>query len=92
MITIHPKDSTTDFLAKIYRGLSHRYFFNGEHIIYYGFFFKHKSSELRRVLNHKCNENERIYLLGHGTENGLLSNINNRINYIISIFSFINSL
>lgn len=64
MLVIHPKDSTTTVLSLLYEGMEVRKLnqsFN--------------STEIKRALNH-TSKLERIMLLGHGMDKGLLTRDN----------------
>ena len=56
-LVIHPKDSTTDFLSVIYLGKDWTVI---------------NTSISKKVLKEQINTHDRIVMLGHGTEKGLL--------------------
>lgn len=64
MIAIHPKDPTTDFLSVLYEGEKVRVFDQGA-----------SKKTIDHTLHH-CPSQERIMLLGHGSDHGLFSRDN----------------
>jgi hypothetical protein len=63
MVVIHPTDNTTDFLKVIYHKRAVNVFVNEQNT----------NSEITHILNHMCYDKERVYMLGHGNEYGLLA-------------------
>ncbi|MBQ0007927.1 MAG: hypothetical protein KBT40_04340 [bacterium] len=63
-LIIHPKDSSTDFLKSIYKGLDEVELYT-----------RHLTSKKVNRLFHHCPETSQIILLGHGVEKGLLCHV-----------------
>lgn len=59
MLVIHPKDRTTTMLSALYEGMESKLFDEG-----------YSNSDIKHALNH-VTPNERIMLLGHGSDKGL---------------------
>ena len=68
MLVIHPKDRTTAVLAGLYEGLEVRLLDNS-----------HPNGVIEHHLNHTP-KHKRIMLLGHGSDKGLFSREDDRIN------------
>lgn len=64
MLVIHPKDRTTAVLSLLYEGLEAKLMDQSAN-----------SAQIKKVLNH-TSQQERIMLLGHGLDKGLLSREN----------------
>lgn len=64
MLVIHPKDKTTAMLSLLYEGIEHTRLDQS-----------HSNKEVRSALNH-VPPHEYVLLLGHGSERGLLSGMN----------------
>lgn len=73
-LIIHPKDSSTDFLKSIYKGLDEVELYTG----------KLSSKEVNRLFHH-CPETSQIILLGHGFEKGLLRRVEKVNEFFYSI-------
>lgn len=66
MLVIHPKDTTTSVLSGLYEGLEVRLLDN-----------THNNSTINHHLHHTSKQ-ERIMLLGHGSDRGLFSRENDK--------------
>ena len=64
MLVIHPKDRTTAVLSLLYEGLEVKLMDQSAN-----------SAQIKKILNH-TSQQERIMLLGHGLDKGLLSREN----------------